>query len=129
MELYIVVDFGSANSGCACMIKNSRETTPYLLHKKKTSNYAKEETKFAVKSDFLKRLNIDYFSIEDSDFVIKSDTEGLIATDNPNIAWREETLSELRDDDFIFFERFKMCLYKNNREIKDRKVLGSDKIV
>lgn len=119
MEYYFVADFGSSNSGCAFMDKLYEQ--PHLLHRTRGTAYAKEETRFAITPAFLKRLVNDYNNIKDSDFIVKSDTKGLFETANPNIVWREDSLSSVYSPEYIFFSNFKMSLYKHEKTVK-----GSD---
>lgn len=124
MEYYFVADFGSANSGCAYMEETQKES-PYLLHSTGPMNYAKDDTCFAIKKSFLDELIRNFSSVEDSDFRIKSDSNGLCDTKNQNVIWREGALSreEYLGGEYIVFSHFKMHLYQ-----KKDKVIGSNNI-
>ncbi len=93
-----------------------------MLHERVNGHYGKEETYFAIRKDFLEKLK-SINNVPDSEFRIKSDTIGFESTENPNIAWRENTFENVSSlgKNFIRFSDFKMALYKE----KD-KVIGSD---
>ncbi len=123
MNYYFVADFGTSHSGCACM--SEYDESPWLLHKKRSVLYAKEETIFAIERDFLNSL-VEYFDEKsDSDFRILSDTENLNSTIRPNIVWREDSLSRFDSENFVRFSHFKMGLYSQNDKRKNT-ILGSD---
>lgn len=120
MEYFFVADFGSSNSGCAFMGNLYKE--PYLLHQVKSTAYAKEETRFAIKEDFLNKLCTSFAQVKDSDFHIKSDTtRELYLEKSPNIVWRRDSLGEIEESDYVIFSEFKMELYRDSKE-----VLGSN---
>ena len=118
MEYYFVADFGSANSGCAYMEKTQTER-PYILHSRKSdpSHYAKEDTCFAITEDFLNELIDDFFYVDDSDFRIKSESDGLCNTSDPNVVWCQEALSEIDIKKYVVFSHFKMHLYQKKTEV------------
>jgi len=118
MEYYFVADFGSANSGCAYM-ENTQTERPYILHSRKSdpSHYAKEDTCFAITKDFLDELIENFYCVDDTDFRIKSDSDGLCHTESPNVVWRQDALSEINPKEYVIFSHFKMHLYENHSEI------------
>lgn len=108
----ISIDFGSTNTGCAGIhpSENGGEikyrTPEFFYH---TGNYAKDNTWFYVKPDFLERIKSNFNSICDEDFFIESVVSH---PDNPNIIWGRKPIKQfsslIKTEGWIEFRWLKM---------------------
>lgn len=108
----ISIDFGSTNTGCAGIYPSEnggeiRYRTPdYFYH---TGNYAKDNTWFFVKPDFLEKIKINFNSVHDDEFSIESIVSH---PDNPNIIWGRKPIKQfsslIKTEGWIQFRWLKM---------------------
>ena len=108
----ISIDFGSTNTGCAGIhpSENGGEikyrTPEFFYH---TGNYAKDNTWFFVKPDFLEKIKSDFNSVRDEDFSIESIVSH---PDNPNVIWGRKPIKQfsslIKTEGWIQFRWLKM---------------------
>ena len=108
----ISIDFGSTNTGCAGIHSSENggkieyRTPEFFYH---TGNYAKDNTWFFVKPDFLQKIKNDFKGVRDEDFSIESIVSH---PDNPNIIWGRKPIKQfsslIKTEGWIQFRWLKM---------------------
>lgn len=107
----ISIDFGSTNTGCAGIRLSENGTLKYDIPEfyYHTGNYAKDNTWFFVKPDFLEKIKNNYQSIKDDDFSIESIVSH---QEHPNIIWGRKPIKQfsslIQGESWIQFRWLKM---------------------